>query len=85
MKNIQDQEYYRTVGKMVYNDSVKKNVEIMFDSSECRKYLMKNAESADPFEMLIEAVKCISRLTGDVVFSKQFLEKIERRRNETTD
>lgn len=84
MGNVQDQDYYRKVGKMVYNDNVKKNVEIMFDSSECRKYLMKNAETADLFEMLIETVKCISNLTGDVAFSKQVIEKLERRRHDTT-
>ena len=77
---IQDQEYFRHTGKMIYNDNVKKNVEIMIESSECRKYLMKNAKTADPIEMLIEAVKCISALTGDVAFSKQVIRELERRR-----
>ena len=52
------------------------------DSSECRKYLVKNAESAPMDELLIAAVNCIYDLTGDSQFRRQVIEEIERRKNE---
>ena len=75
----QEQEYFRQFGKLVYNDSVKRNVEVMMDSSECRKYLVKNAESAPMDELLIRAVECIYDLTGDSQFRDQVIRQIERR------
>lgn len=79
MAVIQDQEYFKKVQKLVYNDSVKKNVEIMMASSECRKYLVKNASSAPMDELLIRAVECIYDLTGDSQFRDQVIRQIERR------
>ena len=83
MPIIQDQEYFRKVQKMVYNDRVKKNVEIMINSSECRKYLTKNARTAPLEDLLIAAVNCIYDLTGDSQFRRQVIEDIERRRNDS--
>lgn len=82
MAVIQDQEYFKKVQKLVYNDSVKKNVEIMMASSECRKYLVKNARTAPMADLLIAAVECIYDLTGDSQFRRQVIDEIERRRNE---
>lgn len=52
-------------------------------SSEVRKYLIQNSDSAPLEDLLIEAVKCIADLTGDTVFQKEVLNNIERRKNES--
>lgn len=52
----------------------------LFKSSEIRKTLIKNAATADPFDLLQEAVNCIYDLTGDKCFLKEVTEAIERRR-----
>ena len=56
------------------------NAERIADSSECRKTLIKNADTADVLDLLQEAVNCIYDLTGDQCFLKQVTESIERRR-----
>ena len=56
-----------------YNENIEK-------SSECRKFLIKNTSTADPLDLLQEAVNCIYALTGDRCFLKQVTEEIERRR-----
>jgi hypothetical protein len=49
-------------------------------SSEARKYLIKNSDSAPLEDLLIVAVKCIADLTGDTVFQKEVIRNIERRK-----
>ena len=56
-----------------YNENIEK-------STECRKTLIKNADTADVLDLLQEAVNCIYDLTGDQCFLKQVTESIERRR-----
>ena len=56
-----------------YNENIEK-------SSECRKTLIKNADTADPLDLLQEAVNCIYDLTGDQCFLKQVTDAIERRK-----
>ena len=56
-----------------YNENIEK-------SSECRKFLIKNTSTADPLDLLQEAVNCIYDLTGDRCFLKQVTDAIERRR-----
>lgn len=56
-----------------YNEKIEK-------SSEVRKTLIKNTDTADPFDLLQEAVNCIYDLTGDRCFLKEVTEAIERRR-----
>lgn len=51
-------------------------------SSECRKILIQNTDTADLLDLLQEAVNCIYDLTGDKCFFKEVTEAIERRRNE---
>lgn len=68
-------ETYERYKAMLYDHARK-----IRDSSECRKYLMKNTETADPFELLQEAVTCIYDLTDDVCFYKQVTDAINRRR-----
>lgn len=58
-----------------YNENIEK-------SSECRKTLIKNADTTDPLDLLQEAVNCIYDLTGDQCFLKQVTEAIERRKHE---
>lgn len=59
------------------------NAERIKDSSECRKYLTKNARTAQLEDLLIAAVNCIYDLTGDSQFRRQVIEDIERRRNDS--
>ena len=84
MALIQDQEYFREHGKLVYNDMVQKNFEIMSKSSECRIYFNKYAATAPYEELLLKAINCIADLTGDEVFRKQVTASIERRINAST-
>ena len=60
-----------------YNEKIEK-------SSECRKTLIKNVESADLLDLLQEATNCIYDLTGDRCFLKEVTEGIERRRHDPT-
>ena len=65
---------------IAYKRMLRDYSEKIFKSTECRKTLIKNAETADPFDLLQEAVNCIYDLTGDRCFYKQVTEAIERRR-----
>lgn len=56
------------------------NADRIIKSSECRKTLIKNADTADVLDLLQEAVNCIYDLTGDTVFLKTVTRSIERRR-----
>ena len=60
------------------------NAERIADSSECRKTLIRTTATADPWDLLQEAVNCIYDLTGDKCFLKEVTESIERRKNDTT-
>lgn len=79
MPIIQDQEYFRTHGKLVYNDTVQKNFEIMSKSSDCRAYFNKYAASANYKDLLLMAINCIADLTGDEVFRTKNLKTINER------
>lgn len=70
---------YNDYRKMLrdYNDKIEK-------SSECRKTLIKNTDTADLLDLLQEAVNCIYDLTGDRCFLKEVTEGIERRRHDST-
>ena len=70
---------YNDYRKMLrdYNDKIEK-------SSECRKTLIKNTDTADLLDLLQEAVNCIYDLTGDRCFLKEVTASIERRRNAST-
>lgn len=68
----------------LWSEQTRKNAERIKDSSECRKFLVKNADAAPIEELLAEAVRCIYDLTGDIQFFNQVNQSIERRKNETT-
>lgn len=70
-----------------YNDSytrwqeqLRDGAEKIVKSSECRKHLIKNAETGDPIELLQEAVNCIYELTGDKCFFVEVTRAIGRRK-----
>ena len=65
-----------------YSQMLRDYSENIEKSSECRKTLIMNTETADPLDLLQEAVNCIYDLTGDRCFLLQVTEAIERRRNE---
>jgi hypothetical protein len=65
-----------------WTESLRKSSEMLTASSECRKVLIKNIDSADPLNLLQEAVNCIYDLTGDRCFLKEVTEGIERRRKD---
>lgn len=49
------------------------------DSSEARKFIIKNLGKKDPLELLEVACRCIYDLTGDTYFEKYTRETIEGR------
>lgn len=63
-----------------WTESLRKSAEMLTASSECRKVLIKNIDSADPLDLLQEAVNCIYDLTGDKCFLKEVTQAIERRK-----
>lgn len=65
---------------VAYRRMLRENAERISLSTECRKTLIKNADTADVLDLLQEAVNCIYDLTGDKCFLKQVTESIERRR-----
>jgi len=77
---ITAKQYTETYVK--YRDSLRANAERISKSSETRKYLIQNADTAPLEDLLQEAVDCIYNLTGDVCFKKQVTEAIERRKHE---
>jgi hypothetical protein len=66
-----------------WSEELRKNFQRIEDSSECRKYLVKNAKTAPMVDLLKAAVNCIYDLTGDSQFRRQVIEDIERRQNES--
>lgn len=78
---IQDQKYYRDAGRLVYNDTVKKNVEIMMATSDARIKIQKEGMSMNPWDivkMLSEEI--IFPVLGDEVFRNTVRKIIENRR-----
>lgn len=49
------------------------------DSSEARKFIIKNLGKKDPLELLEVACRCIYDLTGDTYFGKFTKETLDRR------
>ena len=68
-------ETYSRYQKMLHEYS-----ENISRSQEVRKTLIKNTATADPLDLLQEAVECIYQLTGDRCFYKEVTEAIEGRR-----
>lgn len=51
------------------------------DSSEARKYILKNLDAEDPIKLLSVACRCIYDLTGDLTFRK-VIERLEEMEGE---
>ena len=62
-----------------WSESLRKSAEMMTRSSECRKTLIKNIDTADSLDLLQVAANCIYDLTGDQCFLKEVTEGIKRR------
>ena len=75
---ITAQKYTETYN--LWTEQLRENSERLIRSSETRKYLIKNSADAPLEDLLIEAVKCISDLTGDTILPKAVIRNIERRR-----
>lgn len=65
-----------------YHQYLRENAERIVKSSETRKYLMNESATAPLEDLLTEAVKCISDLTGDSILAKHVIKNIERRKDE---
>ena len=52
------------------------------DSSECRKYVLKNIKSADYQTLIKTMANCIYDLTGDSLFRDQVYQELGRRQHE---
>ena len=79
-KVITAKQYTETYER--YTKFLRENAERIRQSSETRKYLMKKSGTAPLEDRLIEAVKCISDLTGDTILPKTVIKNIERRKHE---
>lgn len=75
---ISTQQYIDNYNR--WNDQLRDGAEKIVRSSECRKYLIKNANDGEPLELLQAAVNCIYDLTGDKCFLKEVTQAIERRK-----
>lgn len=59
-----------------YQNMLREEARRIKDSSEARKYLIKNIGKKDPYELLVVACRCIYDLTGDTYFDKHTSEMI---------
>lgn len=63
----------------LFRDICEDEQERIKDSSECRKYVLKNINKADPYEIIKALATCIYDLTGDSLFRDQVCQELERR------
>ena len=80
---ITAQKYTETYN--LWTRQLRENSERIVRSSEARKYLIKNSADAPLEDLLIEAVKCISDLTGDTILPKTVIRNLARRKEHETD
>lgn len=57
----------------------------IMQSSEARKYIIKNLMTADPYDLLSKACECIYDMTGDTCFERHTREMIEKIKMEKQD
>lgn len=62
-----------------YQNMLREEARRIKDSSEARKFIIKNLGKKDPLELLGVACRCIYDLTGDTYFEKYTRETIEGR------
>ena len=66
----------------LFRDICEDEQERIKDSSECRKYVLKNIKSADYQTLIKKMANCIYDLTGDSLFCNQVINEIERKQHE---
>lgn len=66
----------------LFRDICEDEQERIKNSSECRKFVLKNISKADPYEIIKALVTCIYDLTGDSVFRDQVINETERKQHE---
>lgn len=66
-----------------YQNMLREEARRIKDSSEARKFLIKNIGKKDPYELLAVACRCIYDLTGDTYFDKHTSEMISVMREVT--
>ena len=66
----------------LFRDICEDEQERIKDSSECRKYVLKNIKSADYQTLIKKMANCIYDLTGDSLFRDQVNKELERRQYE---
>ena len=66
----------------LFRDICEDEQERIKDSSECRKFVLKNINKADHCKIIKALVTCIYDLTGDSLFRDQIYQELERRQNE---
>lgn len=81
IERFQDQEYYRETGRLVYNDTVKKNVEIMMDTSDARIKIQKEGMNMDVWD-IVETLsnEIIYPILADQVFKNTIQRIVDKRR-----
>ena len=65
-----------------FRDICEDEQERIKDSSECRKYVLKNIKSEDYQTLIKKMANCIYGLTGDSLFRDQVSKELERRQYE---
>ena len=66
----------------LFRENCENEKERIKDSSECRKYVLKNIKSADYQTLIKKMANCIYDLTGDSLFRDQVNKELERRQYE---
>ena len=66
----------------LFRDICEDEQERIKDSSECRKFVLKNIKSADYPTIIKAMATCIYDLTGDSLFRDQIYQELERIQHE---
>ena len=75
--NMNIRTYTKTYA--LFRDICEDEQERIKDSSECRKFVLKNIRSADYQTLIKKMANCIYDLTGDSLFRDQIYQELERR------
>ena len=78
--NMNIRTYTKTYA--LFRDICEDEQERIKDSSECRKYVLKNIKSADYQTLIKKMANCIYDLTGDSLFRDQVYQELGRRQHE---
>lgn len=65
-----------------YQNMLREEARRIKDSSEARKFIIKNLGKKDPLELLEVACRCIYDLTGDTLFERHTRELLDELRKD---